>query len=281
MLGLCNLKMNQELDSLKKLKIDLLKERTLNILKGNEIIPKPVLEWLRPRIHNNCIIQKTFLNLNNFGTATSLYILNIKSFVNHKYAKILLPNLKGSFSEKKLIFDKKDNNVLKTNVFHIRNFKNFIHSSRRNVKLTELKHKPNQQTSSVPIITTFSPKIGNKPKLITNASVKIASKGDITIPQIETETKTEKLNTLEDKIHDKFLIPIPKKNSKIMNSPKLGQEILAPWDVSSKLCDSGPLLMNDDINTPLEIVEEHGKESHGDETTLRIYMSTKTNKNLF
>jgi len=274
MLGLCQLKMDQELDSLKKLKINILKEKTLNILKGVELMPKPVLEWLRPRIHNNCIIQKTFLNLNNTGSTTSLYILSIRSFVNHKYSKILLPNLKGSFSEKKLIVSRKENTALKTSVFHIKNLPTYVQSPRKNIKLAEIKSKINLQTSSVPIITTFTPKIVRKPKAFSNGTIKLTSKGDLPHPQVETETKAEKLNTLEDKSSDKFLIPIPKNNSKVEMSPKIGPETLTPWDVPSKMHDSGHHLMHDDVHTPLEIVEENGKES--DITTLRMYMTTKS-----
>ena len=101
LLALYEIRVGQNIDSLKNLKPSLYRERAVNIMKGAESSSKTILEKIRPKIYNYCIIQKTYFNLNHTGTATSIYILNLLSIVASKYAKLVLAGLKKrSDSEK-------------------------------------------------------------------------------------------------------------------------------------------------------------------------------------
>ena len=121
MLTLLQTKRSLENDPLKKISVDTIKEKAMEIFKGSEFPSKQILERLRPKINNYTIIQKTYFNLNHTGTVMSTYIFSVKSYIASQSPKLMISNNDSNLQNptKNIFLLKKPNKPRKDNPYYI------------------------------------------------------------------------------------------------------------------------------------------------------------------
>lgn len=177
--------MAYENEPLKKIKVNLLKDRAMSIVKGSEAPPKFLLEWIKPRLNNYSLIQKTLFNVNNNGPSVSAYVFSIKGFVKARYPKLTTlnsptkPTMKQSSSEKSLFVVKKAN---RTNTFSLQHLPALIKPNRLPIGVSpppQRKSIQQEELSTGPLNISQTPLIKRRPKLLQSIPEVISPRTDL------------------------------------------------------------------------------------------------------